>query len=132
MNNTNDLTATQTSPVNNFVITLGKRLLQEKVKDWLDMEGVARFCKVHAIHLDDKVPGSAELESKLRKFFEPSGQFYTEDLNLDCYDRPQGWNRPLMIRAYPYHPAQRLGLAGFVNAEEQVGGVETADVAVGH
>ena len=106
MNNANELTQTEASPMTNFVITLGKQLLQHKVWDWLDMEAVARFCKDHAIRLDGKQPGSIELETALRSFFQPSGEFYGPDLNVDGYERRVGWNRVFMIRAYPYSSRQ--------------------------
>jgi hypothetical protein len=106
MNTTNDVTLKQASPITAFVITLGKQLLQEKVRDWLDMDGVARFCKDHAIQLDGKLSGSMELEAVLRSFFQSTGEFYGADVNVDGYERSRGWDRPFMIRAYPYCPRQ--------------------------
>ena len=108
---TNDVTPSdKASPITSFVITLGKKLLQEKVKDWMDMDGLARFCKTQDIKLDGQLPGTAELETKLRKFFEPVGEFYADDLNVDAYERPKGWDRPFQIRAYPYSPRQKSNL----------------------
>jgi hypothetical protein len=107
MNTTNDVTpVAEGCPITTFIITLGKYLLQEKVKDWLDMDAVAHFCKDHAIQLDGKLPGSMELETALRTFFQPTGEFYGPDVNVDGYERARGWDRPFMIRAYPYNPRQ--------------------------
>jgi hypothetical protein len=124
MNITNDVTLTEASPITHFIITLGKQLLQEKVKDWLDMEAAVKFCKDHAIQLDGNQPGSRELEAALRSFFQSSGEFYTTDVNVDGYERPKGWDRIFMIRAYPYNPRQHstsvplaeLEAAGLVTA----------------
>lgn len=107
MNNTNDVTLPEASPITSFVITLGKKLLQEKVRDWLDMDSAARFCKDHAIPLNGKQPGSMELETELRTFFQSTGEFYGPDVNVDGYERPKGWDRPFMIRAYPYSSRQK-------------------------
>jgi hypothetical protein len=107
MNSTNEITpAEKASPITNFVITLGKELLKQKVKDWLDMEGVARFCKEHSIELNGQCAGSEELETKLKRFFEPTGECYGPDVNVDGYERPNEWDRPFMIRAFPYSPNQ--------------------------
>jgi|ERR1035441_4469143 hypothetical protein len=106
MNITNDVTLTEACPITTFVITLGKQLLQVKVKDWLDMDAVARFCKDHGIQLDGKLPGSMELETELRTLFQSSGEFYGPDVNVDGYERPKGWDRVFMIRAYPYSSAR--------------------------
>ena len=106
MNITNDVTLIEACPITTFVITLGKQLLQVKVKDWLDMDAVARFCKDHGIQLDGKLPGSMELETELRTLFQSSGEFYGPDVNVDGYERPKGWDRVFMIRAYPYSSAR--------------------------
>jgi hypothetical protein len=106
MNTTNDVTPTHASPITSFVITLGKQLLQEKVRDWLDMDEVAQFCRDHAIQLDRRLPGSVELETELRSFFQACGEYYGPDVNVDAYERPKGWDRPFMIRAYPYTSRQ--------------------------
>jgi hypothetical protein len=106
MNITNDVTLPDASPITSFVITLGKQLLQGKVKDWLDMDGVARFCRDHAIQLNGKQPGSMELETALRSLFQSSGEFYGPGVNVDGYERPKGWDPVFMIRAYPYSSRQ--------------------------
>ncbi len=106
MNITNDVTLSEASAITNFVISLGKQLLQVKVKDWLDMDEVARFCKDHAIQLNGKAAGSMELEAELRAFFQSSGEFYGPDVNVDGYERPRSWDRVFMIRAYPYSSRQ--------------------------
>lgn len=108
MNTTNIVTPMdKASPITSFVITLGQLLLQQKVKDWLDMLEVARFCKDHNIHVDGKVPVSDALEAALRLFFKDSAEFYGPDVNVDGYERPRGWDRPFMIKAYPYSPKQQ-------------------------
>lgn len=66
------------------------------------MEDAARFCKQHSIPLNGEIPGTAQLESELRRFFEPTGEFYAENVNVDAYERPYKWDRPFMIRAFPY------------------------------
>ena len=124
MNISNDVTLTEASPITSFVITLGKRLLQEKVRDWLDMDDVARFCKDHGIQLDGQLPGSMELEAELRTFFQSSGEFYGPDVNVDGYERPKGWDRVFMIRAYPYSPRQHSTSAHL--AELDAAGLVTA------
>ena len=106
MNITNDVTQTEASPITSFLITLGKRLLQARVRNWLDMDAVARFCKDHSIQLDGSVPGSMELEIELKAFFQATGEFYGPDVNVDGYERPRGWDRLFMIRAYPYSSRQ--------------------------
>jgi len=106
MNLPHNVTVTEACPITAFVITLGKHLLQEKVKDWLDMDTTARFSKDQGIQLDGKQPGSRELETALRSFFQSSGEYYGSDVNVDGYERPKGWDRPFMIRAYPYRKGQ--------------------------
>jgi hypothetical protein len=124
MNNTNDVTLTEASPITNFVIPLGKQLLQAKVRDWLDMDQIARFCKDHAIQLDGKLPGSMELETALRSLFRSMGEFYGPDVNVDGYERPRGWDRVFMIRAYPYSSRPHSSSAHL--AELDAGAVLTA------
>ena len=70
------------------------------------MDSTARFCKDHAIQLDGKHPGSKELEIALRSFFQSNEEFYGPDVNVDGYERPKGWDRVFMIRAYPYSSRQ--------------------------
>ncbi len=104
MNTTTDVnTPPQLCPVTAFVIEVGKRMLAEKQRDWMDMETLADFCRAHGLQLNGKNPATSELETTLRQFFQPHGEFYTAGLNVDGYERPQGWERPFMIRAYPYH-----------------------------
>ena len=52
-----------------------------------------------------------ELETELRSFFQSSGEFYGPDVNVDGYERPRGWDRPFMIRAYPFSSRQYAGSA---------------------
>ena len=101
MKNTIQTTAApkESCPITHFVNTLGQRLLQKKVKDWLDIDGVVRFCQ------DQKIdPGSNNLEATLRSFFSSSAEFNGSNVNVDGYERRRGWDRVFMIRAYPYHP----------------------------
>ena len=93
--------------VTQFVVTLGETMLQEKVKDWLDMEEVAYFCRAHQIQLKGEYPGAAKLETELQRFFHPTGEFYAPGLNVDAYERPKGWDRPFQIRAYSYWTAPK-------------------------
>jgi hypothetical protein len=123
-NITNDVTLTEACPIASFLITLGKKLLQEKVRDWLDMDAVGGFCKDHGIQLDGKLPGSMELETQLKPFFQSSGEIYGPDVNLDGYERPRGWDRVFMIRAYPYSSAQHSTSAHL--AELDLGALVTA------
>jgi hypothetical protein len=129
MNIPNDVTLTEACPITNFVIALGRQLLKEKVKDWLDVDGVAKFCKNHGIKLDGQCPGSAQLETRLKRFLGPTGEFYTADLNVDGYERPNGWDRPFMVKAYRYHATQHLAPAGSVAVQDQVAGAQNAEVA---
>ena len=124
MNISNDVTPTKACPITNFVITLGKQLLRAKIRDWLDMDQVARFCKDNSIQLDGTVPGSMELETELKPFFQSTGEFYGADVNVDGYERPRGWDRVLMIRAYPYSPRQHSTSAHL--AELDASGLVTA------
>jgi len=124
MNITNAVTLSEASPITSFVITLGKQLLQAKVKDWLDMDELAWFCKDHAIQLNGKLPGSMELEAELRSCFQSSGEFYGPDVNVDGYERPKVWDRVFMIRAYPYSSARHSTSAHL--AELDFGGPVTA------
>lgn len=106
MNNTISTSDTkQGSAITNFVIVLGRELLSRKVKDWNTMEDTARFCKQHSIPLNGEIPGTTKLESELRRFFKPTGEFYADNVNVDAYERPYKWDRPFMIRAFPYSPS---------------------------
>ena len=100
-----------------FVSTLGNKLLQEKVKEWLDMDSTAEFCKQHRLKLNGETPGSTQLEVILRNVLGPSGEFYAPGINIDGYDRPRGWERPFQIRAYPYHPVQHAELMESATSE---------------
>lgn len=124
MNISHDVTLTEASAITNFIITLGKQLLQAKVREWLDMDEVVRFCRDHAIQLDGECPGSAQLETQLRRFFQPTGEFYTTGLNVDGYERQVGWDRPFIIRAYPYSSRQHSTSAHL--AELDAAGLVTA------
>jgi hypothetical protein len=104
MNITTDVNAP--CPVTAFVMEVGKELLAEKRHDWMDLEALSDFCRSHEILLNGKKPATSELETTLREFFQPHGEFYAPGLNVDGYERPQGWERPFMIRAYPYHLVQ--------------------------
>ena len=92
----------QACPITDFVVALGKSMLREKVQDWLDMDAVEDFCNTHGIQLHGKCPSAHQLETALRQFLHPTGEFYTDGLNVDGYERPKGWDRPFQIRAYHY------------------------------
>jgi hypothetical protein len=110
MNHIDNVTpAEKASPITGFVITLGKLLLKNKCKDWLDMDGVAEFCRDKAIQLNRHCPASRELESELRQFFKSKDEFYAPGINVDGYERPSGWDRPFMIRAFPYSQSPDCG-----------------------
>ena len=118
MNTTIESSETQEAcPITEFVIALGKLLLQEKVRDWVDMEGLARFVKEQGIELDGKCPLTSELETRLREFFKSKDEFYAPGINVDGYERPNGWDRPFMIRAFPYDPAQQSNYANYAELD---------------
>ena len=111
METMNELTpAKDKQPITDFVVTLGRTMLREKVNDWLEMDGVARFCKQHHLKLNGECPGADALETHLKTFLGSTGEYYGEDVNVDGYERPQGWNRPFMVRAFPYRRCTALNL----------------------
>lgn len=95
-------TAINACPITNFVITIGKLLLRENQREWMDMDTAADFCRVQGIKLNGEYPSSSVLETTLRQFFPSSGEFYAPGVNVDGYDRPVGWERVFMVRAYPH------------------------------
>jgi hypothetical protein len=103
MNKIDNVTPTEkASATTNFVIALGKALLQEKCKDWFDLDRVAEFCRDHTIQLNGHCPTSRGLETELRQFFKSKDEFYAPGVSVDGYERPSGWDRPFMVRAFPY------------------------------
>ncbi|MPM95606.1 hypothetical protein SDC9_142761 [bioreactor metagenome] len=99
-------------------------MIRERVKDWMDMDAAEAFCRTHHIQMNGNSPAAHELEKELAKFLNPTGEFYTEGLSLDGYQRPKGWNRPFQIRAYPYRAQGKL----IVNAEAAGSEVPIAEV----
>ena len=112
-----------------FVITLGKSLLQEKQRDWIDMDAAADFCRQHGVQLNGEYLSAAELETTLRQVIPATGEFYTPGVNVDGYDRPKGWDRPFQIRAYPYNSAGQSQPVEVAGTQEPVLAGPEADIA---
>jgi hypothetical protein len=85
-----------------FVVTLGHALLEQKQRDWLDMDAVADFCQGHGVELNGTCAASGELESALREVFQDRDECYAPGLNVDGYERKVGWDWKFMIRAYTH------------------------------
>jgi hypothetical protein len=99
---TNHLPAQNSCPVSAFVLELGKALLANQRRDWMEMDSVVRFAKEHRIQLNGEYPAPNELETSLKRFFQESSEFYAEGVNVDACERRMGWESLFMIRAFPY------------------------------
>jgi hypothetical protein len=88
--------------VANLLDTLGRALLNEGLRDWVDMDAAAIICKRHGIQVNATCPSSSELESTLREFFKDQEEFYAPGLNVDGYTRRVGWEDLFQLRAYPH------------------------------
>ncbi len=90
------------------------------------MDAAAEFSKRHGIQLKGAYPSSSELETHLREFFKSKDEFYGPNVNVDGYEHPHLWERPFMIRAFPYNRAQQSTGTNGGNAGELVNGAVTA------
>jgi hypothetical protein len=96
------------SQITPFVISLGRAMLDNKCRDWMDMDFAAALCRKKGIQLNGTCPGSQDLESTLRAFFEENAEFYALGVNVDGHERRMGWDSVFCIRAYPNGPVQPL------------------------
>jgi len=87
-----------------FLLKLGKTLLQEKEREWLDIDRICEFAKEHDIQLGGRQLNPGELEALLRDFFRDREDWAAEDVELVAYERRLGWDLLFMLRAYPYTP----------------------------
>ena len=129
MNTTIDCGTTEVCPITQFIISLGKQLLQQKVRDWLDLDAAADFCRTHGLRLNGECPSSSTLETTLRQFFKGKDEFYGSSVNVDGYERPNLWERPFMMRAYPFAaPSNSVSLRPTITDEAE-SEVQNPDIA---
>ncbi len=100
------------SSITTFLVTLGRAILQNQRRGWMDMEGVAGFCRAHGIRLEGTCPTSSELENSLREFFRHQQEFYAPGLCVDGYEQRVGWDLVFRVRAYPYGSVQSSAPSG--------------------
>jgi hypothetical protein len=95
-------TAPQTNGTEAFLLKLGPALLKERRREWMDANEVEEYCNAQGIQIDGKRVDGDELESKLRGFFQLTGEFYAPGLSIDGYERRVGWEKIFQIRVYPH------------------------------
>jgi hypothetical protein len=96
------------SQITSFVVSLGRAMLADKCRDWIDMDFAAKCCREHGLQLHGRYLGTNELETVLRRCFHDQHEFYAPGVNVDGYERRVGWDTVFCIRAYPNGPVQPL------------------------
>lgn len=92
--------------VSNLLDTLGRALLRDGPRDWVDMDTAAGVCKRHGLRLNETCPSRDDLELALKTYFQRRDEFCAPGLTVDGYERRVGWDLVFQVRAYPYSAVQ--------------------------